>query len=138
MSRWATRWGWRVRVEAWDVERDRVARDVDLKAIHDMRKRHVKISSMMQGLGVQELKKILEKSREDARHNSLTADQCSRLIELGMKIERLNRGEPESIVQDNLELSVDDKRARLRGMLSDPEVVSAMRLITKKSKNGDI
>lgn len=141
MAAWSVTWSWRKRADAWDMEKDRQQRAADLQAIFEMRKRHIKTSTMMQGLGSVELAKFFKMSQKKDENGQdvppvLEVGDAMRLVELGMKIERLNRGEPESIQEETLRLTSDDKRDRLRAGLQDADVVGAMNTIAKRLNGG--
>lgn len=114
---WSRTAGWRVRVEAWDAEVDRRRRKADLRAIEEMRVRHTKLAMSLQGLGATELQKVLEDARKKGAKVRLSADQIARFIELGMKQERVSRGEPEEIYEQRTkvmdEAEIDDRIAQL-------------------------
>lgn len=94
---WAGRWQWKKRVRAWDAKVDEQLRDEQLEAIREMRTRHIKIAKTMQGLGMNELGKHIKASRDNPDSSRVTATAAAALAEQGLRIERLNLGEPESV-----------------------------------------
>ena len=105
---WAKENDWAARTAAWDRHCDTVARQAELDAIQDMKKRHVQISMQMQALGVAELSKLLRTAKKNSKKNCLTAADAARLVEQGMRLERLNMGEAESVNEDRGGLSWTD------------------------------
>lgn len=101
---WSVTWRWRERVNAWDREKNAAARNVELDEIAEMRKRHLKIASTMQGLGALELGKILKRAR-DGKDVTLTAEQMLKLVDTGIKLERLNRDQPGEINEVRTEIA---------------------------------
>lgn len=119
IGKWSGDWGWRQRVEAWDREVDRKTRQAELKAIGEMRKRHVKMAVSLQGLGATELQKWLSfvRKAENTANRSLSPDQLLKLIEAGIKLERLNRGEPNEIVEERKGMDDEQVEARIEQLL---------------------
>ncbi len=92
--RWSGQFGWQDRVRAWEEEQDRVAREAKLQAIKDMNERHLQAARAMFGKAMKRFAEM-EQSHMGPR---VTLDY---LVE-AIKLERLVRGEPESIVQQNV------------------------------------
>ena len=97
MERWSAHHKWRDRAAAWDREQDRVGREAELEEVKAMRRRHA-------NLAVRMLNKAAQRLEGDPAHNvtaldvsKLTAEQVARLAEVGVKIERAARGEPEKL-----------------------------------------
>jgi hypothetical protein len=86
---WAKRWDWRARAAAWDAEQDRLVRQAQLQEILDMRKRHAQEAMLLQQVATQRLRAL--------DPQTLTPWQSLQFISEATKIERLSRGEPESI-----------------------------------------
>jgi hypothetical protein len=85
MRRWSCANDWFVRAAAWDAEVDRQVRLAQVEEIKAMRQRHIEIGMAAQNKGLARLASIpLER---------LTARDAISLIDLGVKIERLGRGE---------------------------------------------
>lgn len=53
-----------------------------------------------------------------------------------MKIERLNRGEPESIQEQKVELLASDRRTELRRLLEDEKAAPSVRALTETLLDG--
>lgn len=108
---WCSRHGWVARARAWDVEVDRQARLAAVAEIRKMRERHVRGSMTLQALGFTEAGKLLTKSQARTKaaqmagtvdEPMLEVDEVARVAELGMKVERLNRGEPGEIEEQRI------------------------------------
>jgi hypothetical protein len=123
---WSSKHRWVGRVAEWDrekdrVEKDRVARAAQLSEIRAMQKRHVDIALLMQALGATELKKRATVATTQPT-TTLETDEAQRVLEAGVKLERLTRGEPTDVqaTQNDTtihEAPVDDFLALMR----DPE-----------------
>jgi hypothetical protein len=107
LERWSVRWGWRIRVEAHDRERDRQRRDAatqaERDAVRDMVQRHTRIAETIQRAATVELARLVRQLGADSptpnlqAPPTLTPDQLQRLLDYALKLERLNRGEPETV-----------------------------------------
>jgi hypothetical protein len=86
---WATAYNWHERAAAWDSHLDRQTREAQERARREMGERHAKIAVALQEKAIQRLKamKLEEMSPSDAL----------RFTTESIKLERLARGEPESI-----------------------------------------
>lgn len=93
---WAARWKWRERAAAWDIRKDHEKREADLHEIREMRERHIKVAKMMQTLGITELGKVVKRSVASKEEPVTTIREAVDIAERGVRLERLNRGEPES------------------------------------------
>lgn len=86
---WAARWRWAERAKAWDEEQDRQNREAQLQAIKEMRERHAEQAKYLQAKALEALQKMVPQEFSPA-------DALRYLIE-GAKLERISRGEPETI-----------------------------------------
>lgn len=104
LERWSSKYSWVERATSWDEHLDQVARSEAEKAKREMVKRHIKLSIALQGIGAVKLtewQKQIQAWQLDPEHNELPALSPSdilRLLELGIRIERLSRGEPSEVV----------------------------------------
>lgn len=85
IDRWSTKHNWVERVLAWDKEQDRFVRDNNLKEISKMRKEHAELASKTLSKALEALENLLI---EDIRPGDI-----AKLIEVGVKVERLSLGE---------------------------------------------
>jgi hypothetical protein len=107
MARWASAHEWRKRVHAYDREMDRRKQVGDLKGVEDMRRRQTRIALELQELGQIELRKMLVQAKKHAKADTLEQGLVMKLIDLGSKMERLNRGEPGEIILTNAGDAID-------------------------------
>lgn len=104
---WSRLNGWVERAGEWDNEQDRVRREETLKAQRKagrlMVERHLQVSMTMQRLASIELARWVNKVQANgdnpdmSRAPELTTQQLQQLLDYAVKLERLNRGEPEKI-----------------------------------------
>lgn len=117
----SAQWEWTARAAAYDKMIDLVKRTADLEAIVKMRDRHINLSMLRQSLGARELQKFDAQSKTSPR-TVLELAEANKLIEDGIRLERLNRGEPESVTEQRHELTVGEKRAKLRSLVESKEM----------------
>lgn len=126
VSRWGAQYHWRQRCVTWDLEVDRRKRVGDLKGVEDMRRRQTRTALALQELGNRELAKMLAESKKRSKAGTLEQGLVMKILDLGSRLERVNRGEPGEIVQntssDRVDLSaltVDELKVmkRVRGKL---------------------
>ena len=101
MDRWSSKHAWVARAHAFDLETDRRKRLGDLRGIEKMRERQIKLATTMQDLGLLELEKLMTTAKRQRKKGTLEERTLIRLVDVGAKLERLNRGEPGEIVQQN-------------------------------------
>lgn len=89
LHKWSVRWRWVERAAAWDEEQDRVAREAQIRAIQEMRDRHVREAMALQ-------QKALERLRQMHPEELSPKDVLAYFVEAA-KLERLSRGEPDQI-----------------------------------------
>lgn len=92
MNRWSAEHDWVKRVAAWDAERDRVARETQIKDIVEMRQRHAATAKQMMDLADTALKNI--------NPMDVTVNEISRLVESASKLERISRGDVGEVIEE--------------------------------------
>lgn len=91
VHRWSADWRWRERVEAFDVEMDRLEVQRNLIEVRKMRKRHADIALTVMGKALTQLQELKPKD--------LYPGTILKYIELASKLEARARGEPEEHTQ---------------------------------------
>lgn len=104
---WSRENHWVQRTSAWDAYQDKVKTDAILeakrKAASDMVERHLSIAEQIQSLASVELMRWIHRLKVDVPNPDLTRKPGLRpgtlqmLLDYAIKLERLNRDEPESI-----------------------------------------
>jgi hypothetical protein len=109
----SAKWKWRERLAAWMDELDRVRRDVTVKEVQEMTKRHAQQSMMMQRVIITPAEIILKKIKnnpsaiQEFENMSLstlfdkTLD-AARVFSAVVDVERKSRGEPSEILKQDL------------------------------------
>lgn len=94
---WSGLYRWVARAQAWDREKDRLNRETELEtereAVAAMRKRHISIAQSMQNLAANKLKKMIDNDGAE-----LSISGVAKFFNEGTKLERLSRGEPDTII----------------------------------------
>lgn len=90
-EKWSRDWRWQFRVAAWSDEQDRLAREAQLAEIKAMNRRHIQMALSLQSKGAEKLQKLTA--------DDLTPADMLRLLTEAVKLERIARGEPDTIVQ---------------------------------------
>lgn len=92
MDRWSSEHDWVKRVAAWDAEKDRVARETQLKDIIAMRERHASIAKKMLETADNALNTI--------NPNDVSTNEIARLVEIASKLERISRGDVGDVIEE--------------------------------------
>lgn len=98
LCRWSSKNNWVDRCSAWDDERDRVARQEQIKNIKKMREEHAKVARNMIKIANKGLLKMM-----DEKGNlkvALNANEVARLAEVGSKMERISLGDVGEVVEE--------------------------------------
>lgn len=92
MDRWSSEHDWVKRVAAWDAEKDRVARETQLKDIVEMRQRHAAIAKKMMDTADNALNNI--------NPHDVSTNEIARLVEIASKLERISRGDVGDVIEE--------------------------------------
>ncbi len=99
MARWSVKWSWVDRVEAWIDEKDRESRLAQSEAVIKMNERHAGLAAVLTGKVIEKLQTVTPKEIE-----KMTLASVSKLLEIGVKVERQARGEAGEVVSDKIEI----------------------------------
>lgn len=94
IAEWSARNDWVKRVAAWDMEQDRIARQAQTDEIKKMRKRHADLANAMLVKAAKALQRIPE--------DEIKAGDVSRMVETAAKLERISRGDSETVVEERV------------------------------------
>lgn len=136
-ARWSARWDWRRRAAEWDELQDATARRAVLQEIEQMHKRHAQMAvSVLNKVAARLMGRDHEGNVVPTLDPSkLTARDVGNLLEIGVKLERLARGEAESrtehvgridteqTTRHTVELPDDDRTAAIIAALSESGVL---------------
>lgn len=94
IAEWSAKYGWKDRTRAFDMHEDRISLLARRAAIESMNLRHAEAAEMAILVAAKEIKRYIKEGLE------LRPAELAKLLDVAVKIERLARGEPDSI-QDN-------------------------------------
>jgi hypothetical protein len=143
---WSRKYGWRFRVEEYDRDQDRKAREeaerIRLAEVERQTKEMLTVTRSMwvlagEGLRfwlerIEALRKSAEAGETIDGEPPLSPADIKNLADAGMKLQRLLEEKPTEIGEQRAQITVEDRRRRLQRGLGDPEVRDAMRLVAKK------
>lgn len=132
---WSAKFGWQVRVEAWDRQLDNHRRKQQLKAIEKMRRKHIMIAEACQELAVAELEKFI-KLAKSAEFRTITAAELIKVLESAAKLERQSLGEPDQIVEERAQITIEDRRKEMRTILTNEALLDDLDKLIKKASYG--
>ena len=92
LEKWSSQYSWVKRAAAWDLEQDRISRESQIKEIQQMRQRHTQLAMKMLDEAEHMLALISDKD--------IKAADVSRMVETASKLERISRGDVESVIEE--------------------------------------
>lgn len=92
MARWSGNYNWVERATQWDSEQDRAVRQQQLDDIKKMRKRHADLAQSMLIKAARALQRLPD--------DEIKASDVSRMVETASKLERISRGDSETIIEE--------------------------------------
>ena len=99
MARWSAKWSWVERATAWVEEQDRQSRIAQQDKVEKMNDRHAQLATALTGKVVEKLQSMTSEEIE-----KMSVSALSRLLEVGVKVERQARGEAGEVVSDRVEV----------------------------------
>jgi hypothetical protein len=99
---------WMDRSIAYDRHMDRLRVEADAEAIRKMRKRHTDLAATLVTLGASEIVKFVRQSQAQPDRPVLSMREALDATDRGMRLERLNRGEAETVTETRTKRSVAD------------------------------
>lgn len=114
MAQHSTQWNWKERTKAWTDLKDKERREATINEVHEMAKRHVQESMMLQRVLVLPAEAILNRMKDPKKHptikdfNGLNLEKLfDKAVNAAMvfnkliDVERKSRGEPNDIVKSD-------------------------------------
>jgi hypothetical protein len=124
MKRWSADHAWQARCLAYDRHVDDLRRARNRKEIEKMNQRHAAQAAGLQGIAIRDMKALQERQKEaEDDELVLTPELLLRYFNDGTRMERLARGEPESL--SALDIGAGDPLTR--AIVTDEKVRSASR-----------
>jgi TusA-related sulfurtransferase len=130
IGEWSSKYGWVERALAWDAEKDREARQEQLDDIKKMRKTHADLAVAILVKAAKRLKALTE--------DEMTANNIIQFVETGSKLERLSRGEPDSITEERRRMEDVAANRVIEELCTDPGFLAAVQsAYTQTEGSGD-
>ena len=140
LQTWSSRWKWKERVHEWERFLDQKKRQKAITLVEQMKDRHIKLGNSLQVLGAQELQKWILKVQA-GKKVQISVGDLLRSIEAGVKLERLSRGEPETVAEERRVNDADLTRKSLVNVLEDDAAMEALDVVmtatTKEDEDED-
>lgn len=118
IQRWSRAHGWVDRVAAWDQDLDRQARAAQIRAIRDMNDRHARTAVVLQTKAAERLREL--------QPSELSPETALRYIAEAVKLERVARGEPETITEERRRADEREIQRDLQDFIADPGFIRAL------------
>lgn len=136
VSSWSSpdRHNWLKRCAAFDKFEDEERQKAQRREIRRMHARHAKHAVS----AIEAASHVIEKLRPSDKNpepDKMKHRDAIRLLDVGVRIERLSRGEPDTIQKTEGEMrvtNVDDKRASMVKLLEDPGALRHLQEISKR------
>jgi len=90
----SSKWDWLKRAEVYDLHMQRLKQAAQEKARIEMAERQAKEGTTLQNIAMGGVKNLLDATGQVRKDVEMTPSVIARLLEVGVKIERLARGEP--------------------------------------------
>lgn len=122
-KRWSADHAWVDRADAWDLHLDEIARAEQVEEVKAMNRRHAVVAQNMQARVQETIRLMVEDPQA-----KLTPSEAARWFDVAVKVERLARGEPDSVVGRPVdEGDLEAKRARAHAVLDELAAARARR-----------
>jgi hypothetical protein len=92
LQHWSSRWKWVERCQKYDDYLEYQDRLQQEKERREMHKRHAKMGMLAQTFAVRKLEKMASRIEQDEER--VPPGEVARILDIGVKVERLARGEP--------------------------------------------
>jgi hypothetical protein len=96
LGRWSSRWGWAFRADQWDAHQDWLFQQELAEARQELARRHARVGAQAVATAVKRLVGV-DGLVTPLDPSALTASEVSRLLEVGVKVERLALGAEEKV-----------------------------------------
>ena len=115
----SSKWDWLKRAEAYDLHMQRLKLAAQEKARIEMAERQAREGTTLQNIAMGGVKNLLDEKGQVRKDVEMTPGVIARLLEVGVKIERLARGEPTDNV--NADHTGEVKVVRLPAPIEDDD-----------------
>lgn len=147
LETWSRRWGWPYRCEEWDRHEDKVRQVAALEVTAKAARDKALVADSMWRVAARGLvlwnnylsaaEKKAQAAPIDPPAPPIRPRDVVRLGEIGIKLAQLLEGKPSEITEKRKQLTVDDRRRKMRDLVASPEARRAMKTISTVLENGD-
>ncbi len=95
----STKHKWQERIVAFDAYIDKASQHNQIAQVKAMKRRQIMLALRAQKVAERGLKKLLKDIDDDTILRKLSAEGLSKILDIGCRLERLNRDEPEHNVE---------------------------------------
>lgn len=137
IAAWSRQYGWRQRMVEYDRVVDLETRKAKVEELTRAHREMLLVATSMWKLAAKDLMrwhKKLDKAPQD--QPVLSPRDVQSLADTGLKLQRVLMGEPDQITEHRHEVTVEETRGALRGLLMDKEALQAMDLVAAKLDGG--
>jgi hypothetical protein len=133
LERWSAKWRWVMRSQRYDDHLEYQDRLQQEKERREMHKRHAKMGMLAQSFAVRKLEKLSNRIEQDEEH--VSPGEVARILDVGVKVERLARGEPTDSHAVEVGGSQENPVAVNLKVLSNKEL-DALEALLRKAEHG--
>lgn len=116
MGQLSRQYDWVRRAQDYDLWVDRKRREAYEGEIQAMARRHIAAAQAAQRIALQRLEGDMENEVVPLNPNAMDAADTARLLELGVKIERMSRGLPTELIRGAFNISPNELQTWIRDM----------------------
>lgn len=137
IKEWSAQHRWRERVEAWDMEQDRVLRDQQTEDRKNMMRRLSAAGALLQARSLTGIRNFIDRVDHDGQENELRPGQkfldtlqvgdLLRMLEVGARLEILGRGGPVIEQEDSISLTIVENPIMAAIQMNPGNMAEAMR-----------
>lgn len=133
LRNWSEPHGWRQRIFEYERHLDREQERLKLEEYARTQREMSLVATAMWKLAAKSLQRWHKKiDAAEEGETVLSPSDARALADAGMKLQQVLAGEPDSIQEKRHEITVDEERKALRGLLMDKDAMAAMDLIAEK------
>lgn len=141
-DRWSRELGWGYRASEWDRAEDRHHREASLQAAEDKAREKVMVADLMWETAAEALMLWNQKLEEQTQYIQdnpdaplptpcMSPNHARQLAEAGLKLSQLLQGKPTEIGEQRRQITIDDRRKAIRGIIGDVRVRDAMKVVAE-------
>jgi hypothetical protein len=141
---WSRKFGWVMRADCWDAHQDRSNRAAILDESEKKARQKLAVADSMWKTAATGLilwstylndqrktQKELETKGSALTQPNISPSDVQRLADAGLKLSQLLEGKPTDIQEQRNQITVEDKRRAIQGLIGNPKLRSAMKKVAE-------